>query len=363
MTTPMTDFRFYPATTNYSKPVGRTLFQNNILWCALSGSGIAFSFTGKKLSVEIKGDDRVLSMEQAVQIEKARIAFYVDGNRVIEDMVISPEKTYSIIEAAETETHLIQIIKLSESPMSVVGISKIITDENATLHPALEKPRKIEFIGDSITCGYGVDDSDLTHTFSTATEDVTKAYAYQTAHSLNADYSMVSYSGYGIYSGYTEGTRNTSELVPPFYTKIGFSRGLVNGQPITMTEWDFQSYQPDLIVLNLGTNDDSYCQDFEERQTEFIAHYQQFLQTIREKNPKAYILCTYGMMNQRMNPCIKKAIDSYQTESKDEKVSFVPLALQLESDGYVVDYHPSIITHIKAATTLADKIREIMKWE
>lgn len=49
----------------------------------------------------------------------------------------------------------------------------------------------MEFIGDSITCGYGVDDPDKEHHFKTATEDVTKAYAYKTALALNADYSMV----------------------------------------------------------------------------------------------------------------------------------------------------------------------------
>ena len=353
----------FSVTDNHVRYIGRTLFQNDILWCALSGSGISFSFTGQKLAIEIQGDDRALSMEDSMQNEKTRIAFYVDGERILEDMVTVSQKTYPIFDSEEMETHQIQMIKLSEAPMSIIGISKLITDENATLLPTPEKPRKLEFIGDSITCGYGVDDSDLTHTFSTKTEDMTKAYAYQTAQALNADYSMVSYSGYGIYSGYTEGAQNLSELVPPYYTKIGFSRGTVNGQSITMTEWDFQAYKPDMIVLNLGTNDFSYCQDFEDRQAEFVAHYQQFLQTIREKNQNTYILCTYGMMNQGLIPSIKKAIDSYQTESKDEKISFLPLALQLESDGYVVDYHPSIITHTKAANVLADKIREIMNWE
>lgn len=56
---------------------------------------------------------------------------------------------------------------------------------------------------DSITCGYGVDDEDRSHQFSTKTEDATKAYAYKTAQLLNADYSLVSYSGHGVVLGYT----------------------------------------------------------------------------------------------------------------------------------------------------------------
>ena len=95
-----------------------------------------------------------------------------------------------------------EIIKLSESPMSAVGI-EAFAEGSAEALP--EKPLKIEFIGDSITCGYGVDDEDENHQFTTATEDVTKAYAYKTAKALDAEYSMFSASGYGIVSGYTEG--------------------------------------------------------------------------------------------------------------------------------------------------------------
>lgn len=353
----------YPINLGCAKYIGRTVFEKNILWCVLSGSGIAFSFTGRKLDIEIYGDDSASSTDESVQTEKARIAFYIDGERLLDDMVTFSQKTYSIIDTNCVQTHQIQIIKLSEAPMSVVGISRLLTDEGAVLLPLSDKRRKLEFIGDSITCGYGVDDADLSHTFSTQTEDVTKSYAYLTAQALNADYSMVSYSGYGIYSGYTEGEQNPSELVPPYYTQIGFSRGTVDGKEIASSKWDFRSYKPNMIVLNLGTNDFSYCQNLEDRMEAFAEEYEKFLQTIRKHNKKAYILCTYGMMNQELMPYIKKAIDSYQKATMDEKISFLPLPLQSESDGYVIDYHPNIITHTKSAEILTDKIREIMNWE
>ena len=54
--------------------------------------------------------------------------------------------------------------------------------------------RAIEFIGDSITCGYGVDDEVAEHHFATGTEDTTRAYALRTARKLGVDYSLVSLS-------------------------------------------------------------------------------------------------------------------------------------------------------------------------
>lgn len=358
----MADNQYYVADDSHVKYVGRTLFQDNILWLALSGSGIEFTFQGKHLELLLQGDDNAASEHAPIQ-DKVRIAILIDGIRVVDDMLTISEKGYTLIDSTHPKTYCVQVIKLSEAPMSIVGIKQLIADESATLTPAKKKARRLEFIGDSITCGYGVDDSNLEHTFSTATEDVTKAYSYLTARALNADYSMVSYSGYGIISGYTDSDEKlTDQLVPPHYPVIGFSRGTLKQQQLMGKDWDFTNFRPDLIVLNLGTNDDSYCQGKEDRQEEFAASYQRFLQEIRRLNPDAVLLCTYGIMNQRLYPYIEKAVDAYKKESMDTEVYTMQFDLYQESDGYVVDYHPSTRTHNKAAWKLTQKIKEIMNW-
>ncbi|MDE6433493.1 MAG: GDSL family lipase [Lachnospiraceae bacterium] len=358
----MTALQYYVADDSHVKYVGRTLFQDHILWLALSGSGIEFTFHGKHLELLLQGDDNAASKDAPIQ-DKVRIAVLIDGIRVVDDMLTVSEKSYTLIEGTHPKTYHVQVVKLSEAPMSIVGIRQLITDENASLTPAKNKVRRIEFVGDSITCGYGVDDSNLEHTFSTATEDVTKAYAYLTAEALNADYSMVSYSGFGIISGYTDSDEKLADhLVPPYYPVIGFSRGTLRQEQIMGKDWDFANFRSDLIVLNLGTNDDSYCQDKQERQEEFAASYQKFLQEIRRLNPDAVLLCTYGIMNQRLYPYIEKAIDAYKKDTDDANVYSMKFDLYQESDGYVVDYHPGIRTHNKAAWMLVQKIKEIMNW-
>ncbi len=353
------------------KYLGRTLYRDGVLWLALSGSGIEFNYRGTDLLVTILGDDNAAS-----GVEQARIAIYIDDTRVIDDMIVTPQKTYSIIETglaagsslsdkdlANTK-HRIRIIKLTEAPMSVFGIKELLVNNDASLSPTADKALKLEFIGDSITCGYGVDDEDLSHTFSTKTEDVTKAYAYLAARILDADYSMVSYSGYGVYSGYTEeDERSVDELVPPYYPLVGYSRGTVNGKPVTAADWNFSSYVPELIVINLGTNDDSYCRDIPERQEEFVVYYKNFLKLVHEKNPNAYLLCTYGLMNTRLTPFIEKAVSLYTEETAHSRISFLPLPMQTEADGYVVDYHPHPDTHKKTAKIVSDRIREILQNE
>ncbi len=358
----MAALQYYPADDSHVKYIGRTLFQDNILWLALSGSGIEFDFQGSRLELLLQGDDNAASKDAPMQ-DKVRIAVLIDGIRVVDDMLTAAEKQYVLIDSNTIHTYHVQIIKLSESPMSIVGIKQLIADENAVLTPAKKRLRRLEFIGDSITCGYGVDDSNLEHTFSTATEDVTKTYAYLTAQALHADYSMVSYSGYGIISGFTQtDERLADQLVPPHYPIIGFSRGTINSESIMGKSWDFANYKPDLIVLNLGTNDDSFCQDKKDRQEEFAASYQKFLQDIRRLNPDAFILCTYGIMNQRLFPYIEKAIAAYQKDTNDKNIHSMKFDLYQESDGYVVDFHPSSRTHNKSAWMLVQKIKEIMNW-
>lgn len=360
----MATLQSYPADICHVKYLGRTLFQDDLLWLALSGSGIEFTFCGKYLELLLQGDDGASASGPGTEIDKARIAVLIDGIRVVDELLTVPEKSCKLIESTASGTYHIRILKLSEAPMAIVGIKALITDEGGILMPAPPQERRLEFIGDSITCGYGVDDSNLEHTFSTATEDVTKAYAYLTARALHADYSMVSYSGHGIISGYTEtDDKKISELVPPYYAMTGFSRGTYKQQAIIEKNWDFTAFIPDLIVINLGTNDDSYCQDNISRQEEFASAYQAFLKQVRFHNPNAVLLCTYGIMNERLYPYIEKAVAAYQSDTKDDNIHTMQFELQTDADGYVVDYHPSLKTHNKSAWALTQKIKEIMDWQ
>lgn len=346
--------------TGFVKYLGRTLPQNDILWLTLSGSGIEFSYEGKYLEIYLQGDDHT-----AAATDHARIAIYIDGERVVDAMIRSSQQSYTIIDEPASRTCTVRLIKLSEAPMSITGIHKLVMDDSAKILPTPAKTHRVEFIGDSITCGYGTDDDDMSHTFSTATEDVTKAYAYRTAQILDADYSMVSYSGYGVYSGFTDENtdiRNVTELVPPYYPLVGFSRGTYQGIAITMTEWDFCRFEPEIIVLNLGTNDNSYCGNDPQRQTDFIPFYHDFLTLIHEKNPDAYILCVYGLMNHELSFSIEEAVNRYRQSSGSDRISLLLLPTQADADGYVVDFHPSLNTHRKAASAVAAKIREIMGW-
>ncbi|MBQ8107879.1 MAG: GDSL family lipase [Ruminococcus sp.] len=344
------------------KLLGRTyLDDKGVLWCALSATGAEFTFTGKKLEVTIMGDS-VASRDD--EENQCRLAFYVDGERVIDDMLNEPTRTYTVIDEEEEVTRTVRILKLSETAMSAMGIAPIEPKEGAVIAPTSHKAHRVEFIGDSITCGYGVDDEDENHQFRTGTEDVTKAYAYKTVQALDLDYSLFSVSGWGILSGYSDdGTIRAEQRIPDYYEKLGFSYGDFGEIKPQDIDWDFGRYQPELVVINLGTNDDSYCGGDKEREAEYSKRYVSFLKTVREHNPHAHIMMCLGIMGDRLFGGVEAAFEEYRSESGDENISTFRFTPQNgEEDGYAANWHPTERTHDKASAALVEHIKSVMKW-
>ncbi|OWA33160.1 GDSL family lipase [Saccharibacillus sp. O16] len=344
----------FKANSQTVKSLGRTYEYEDAMWLTLSGSGVEFSVRGKKVEITLKGDQVAEGADNL-----ARVGIYVNDQRVIDDQIDRRSKSYEVWSSEQEQPVTIRIVKLSEAAMSTVGIDEIRAETDGTIKPTPDRKWKIEFIGDSITCGYGVDDASGQQPFSTATEDATRAYAYLTAQALEADYSLVCYSGYGIISGYTDnGQKLLTHILPDYYERLAKSEGRLNGtlNPLDV-EWDFARFVPDLVVLNLGTNDDSYAQDEVERQTEFAERYGDFLHTVRRRNPQASILCTLGMMGDRLYPFVEQAVSHYQSETGDHRVSVMRFDVQQAEDGYGSDGHPSPLTHAKAAEKLTAHIR------
>lgn len=352
----------YVASGEKVKVIGRTYVDaNNQRWLTNTTSGIEFTFTGTKAAVTLVGDFLATGGSEANQ---ARIAMYVDGERVVDDMVDDAEKTYEIVTDSSVAAHTVKVLKLSESASATVGIKDITVTAVGGIKPTADKAHRIEFIGDSITCGYGIDDEVKEHTFKNSTEDGSKTYAYKTAMALDADYSTVSVSGIGVISNYTSaGVKNDENVMPLYYDKVGYSwSAFGDWQSPAKLEWDFNQFQPEAVVINLGTNDSSYVAGDVGRQAEFVEGYVAFIKQIRAKNPNATIFCTLGIMGADLYPQIKEAVATYTAQTGDKNVTSMQFDQQNMNDGLCVDWHPSEKTNTKAAAKLTNYMKEVMGW-
>ncbi|MBQ8921299.1 MAG: hypothetical protein IJ060_03950 [Oscillospiraceae bacterium] len=335
-----------PATETTVKLIGRTLLKDQAEWLVQSGSAVECTVTGTAASVTIVGDGCVYSDEKY----RPRYAVYVDDELLTDVVMSEPKQTVPLFQGTAQRTAKVRVIHLSEANNGAIGVQDFTVTSSAKqpVKPTAKKDLTIEFIGDSITCAYGVEADSQYVSFETGTENFTMSYAYLTAEMLDADYSAVSYSGHGIISGYSnDGAVNTESLVPPVYEFVGKPADY-------QTEWDFAANPNDVVVVNLGTNDDSYAtKDLETRGKEYQEGYVSFLKQIRAKNPDAAIVCTLGIMGcEELYPYIEAAV----AEVNDPKITCYQSPTQKSADGYGADWHPSPKTHQLNAYLLADKI-------
>lgn len=346
----------YRAVAENVKLVGRTYDDGKSTWLVQSGSAVEFDLTASEASVTITGDSAI----EAEEKYRPRYAVFVDDELIEDDLMSTPEKEITLLKEKSQKTVRVKIIHLSEANNGAIGVKNINTVSSAKkpLVPVPAKDLSIEFIGDSITCAYGVEGKSNYDPFMTSTENFMKSYAYLTAQKLNADYSAVSYSGHGIISGYTSsGDRETESLVPDYYTNIAKLSDYAK-------PWDFKSHHNDVVVINLGTNDDTYVgKDLDTRSDEFTDAYVDFLNVVRKNNPDAYIICTVGTMGcDEMYPAIEKAVSEFKSKT-DKNIMCYLSAVQNPANGYGSDWHPSAVTQQMSAYVLADKICEALGME
>lgn len=347
----------FVADDKHVRTIGRSIFFNNIRYLSWSCSAVEFIFTGTEITAEIWTD--WVKDEPWKEIFQPYFAVFVNDEAVPIKRFAVNEGTsvYPIYKSETAETVKIRVMKLSEAAFSKTGIAAINAD--GEIVPTNPHARRIEFIGDSITCGFGIEGKCTEEGFRTATENPYINYAAKTARSLGAEYNLVSWSGIGVYSSDTKTDEiNDSWLMPMLYDYADLAlEGLIGIDK--HVEWNFNSFVPDVIVINLGTNDNFYTKGIAERIEGFKHAYENFVRKIRKKNPNSHIICALGMMGIELYPAIEDVVNNIN----DNKVCTLEFDVQRKEDGIGCENHPNYITHNKAAVKLTEKISELTGWE
>lgn len=344
--------RFVPDTKSI-KAMGRIRRMNGIFYLGNAGSYLEFELTASRLRMTLDTKKGLSGSDYATWLSVS-----IDGT---ERAIVLREGIceYPVFAFSSPRTVTVRLTKRSESGYGNTGILALDTDA-AAICPTAQKKRRIEFIGDSITCGYGCEQTDG-EPFDTSGENCRAAYAVRTAEMLDADYHLVAQSGIGVLSSCVEENAerpNVQCLMPRLYRYTDLSCDEIRGWSAEV--WNPDAWRPQLIVVNLGTNDALFVRSDLERTEAFGAAYECFLRQLIVANPDAAILGTLGVMNRSL--CDEAAHRTEILRREGQRVGFFRQTPQDPADGIGSAGHPSARTHEKSAEELATAIREFMDW-
>lgn len=337
--------------------LGRTSVYDGAVCAFWTASGIELTLKAADLSVEVEsvyGDlaiwlDVVIDGELSQRICLPRgitvipVFTGMDGTRV---------RTVRILRDTQA---------MAQDRVSVLKIRSVEADRDAVFLPSPEPALRLEVIGDSITSGEGAG-LEKQEEWVPAVFSAVNSYGYLTAELLKSRVNILSSSGWGLYASWDA---RTECALPPYYNGVcALAGGEENARAGAQEPWDFATYRPDVIVINLGTNDSGALNNStrwtrKEYQPLFIDTAIRFLQNLREKNPDSYLLWAYGMLGNDMEPWILKAIEDYHAQSGDARVSYFALPPS-DAAHLGVRSHPNRLAHEEAARVLAGEIRRLV---
>lgn len=303
-----------------------------------SGSGFELAVRGGTVKANLSGP--TTNRDAAVWM-----AVYVDGKRTQKiALKEGTEEWYTLaVDLPADKVTSIRVVKLSEASWGQAVLQGIKVS-GELLKPTLPN-RRILWIGDSITCGFGVLGKKSTEPFSTRTQDVTLTYGWLLSDAFDAQRHIISVSGYGVATANTGST--TDGLIPKIYSQVGLQN---------TAQWAHEQYQPDLIVVNLGTNDVYGGTDA----ATLRGGVRSFLTQLRTAHPSATIVWVYGLMRDDFSQDIQAEVETFA--KTDSAVHFLPAEIAKDSAEIGSMDHPSDDAHARLAKTLQPQLRTIMGW-
>lgn len=332
---------FYSAANSKIQYVGRVDFSNPSkpkMWA--SGAYVIVKFKGTFCDLDINDEVIYGTVHNYLQIK-------VDDQPAYRIQLKNKENKIELVKDLPMGEHTIIICKNTEFENGYIEIIGFNCEQ--LLSPPAKQKRKIEFIGDSITCGFGSDESEIKCGDKGSQwydqHNAYMAYGPITARSLNAQYHLSAVSGIGLIHSCCD----KKILMPQVFDKINMAKNEL--------KWDFKQYQPDVVTVCLGQNDG--IQD----SAQFCKAYVQFAQTLRGYYPKAkLIFLTSPMADKPLKTALMKYITAVKTElvkKGDKNIgSYFFTKQSIKGCGS----HPSLTEQKEIGDELTAYLKKAMKW-
>jgi len=331
-------------------------------------SGFEFEFDGSLLLAEIITSPYIWSesiindvTQQSETIKQTDwpwvIVLLDEDEKPYRKFQLNAEKEeYLLFSSNAPEHHRIRLIRLNEAAFYRTEL-QILRYDGTISRSTHSYNGRIEFIGDSITCGFGIATNNYNRLFYGIDEDGWETYASLTARKLNYEPQMVCVSGITLSSGF--------QWMPYVFgmKEIYPYADWFNSFSSSKQRWDFSSHHADIVVVNLGTNDATgiaKSDNPEEAEQKFAREYRDFLSCLREKyGSETIIICALGTMDYYLFDHIKSISDELRADGDQRIYSFKFQKMMPDSSDVGALGHPTYIRHKKMSEELCRFIQQI----
>jgi len=317
------------------------------------GSAVRVRFDGTGIKVQLA--ERSFEKDEYGQVAHNWYDVTIDGNPAPPFQALEGKQTYTLAAALPRGEHQVVVRKRTEAFVGEGALTGFELEPGAKLLPASAPARRIEFIGDSITAGFGVEGKDASCLFSAETENYSRTYAALTAAALDAEQIAVASAGVGVFRNWRGGNDNT---IGELYVRTLPTQ--------TSSRWDFSNWTPDAVVINLGTGDFT---SGDPGRDVFVAAYRQLLARVRQNYPSALIVVGVGPMLSDLWPQGAQALTrgrGYISEvvgaASDARIKLIEFPNQDAASSFGCKTHPSAATQQQMAEQLTGFLRHELAW-
>ncbi len=312
----------------------------------MDNGAVSYDWVGTYVQTDFTGSSIAVRMSEEGE---SYHQVFIDG-KLVGKLRFTGKEPHDVLLAKNLGkgTHRLRLQKVTEGEYGRSTIFSFTAGGKGSFKAVRPKDRLIEVIGDSYTCGYGSEGTEDSH-FELKTENCDKGYACAIARYFDADYVLVAHSGMGVTRNYAGKTMRTmSERYPLLFDDHD------------SIAYDFKQYRPNLVMINLGTNDFSTSA----APSDYVSKYVKLIKVVKSHyGDDLPVLCVTPHSANIFLLAALRELGKKVEGLKNVRVAEPMPDIVVKGHDIGSDWHPNWKGHQKIASTLIPVVSTMTGWE
>ena len=326
-----------------------------------SAEGFTMDWPGSYARLSVKGSRLDVEIDAVYGLRRDYLSFEVDGLTAQTFSPIEGRHWYTVFLGMEAQkTHSVRIIKETMAFDDPCRVRLLRARTDGEILPVTPFDRRIEFIGDSITCGEGCRGPEEFDEWLPMMFGAGSAFPRLVSDGAGAEFNCVSISGWGVLNGWDN---NPGSRLPSVYSKLCAQK--------TDADYAFD-FDPDAVVIALGTNDNNAMTqppftdpvtgetnkftDSPEDIERLTLAALDFITDIHKRNPRAKIIWASFYTGGTVHDALLDAVTRAAKQGIPAVFTVLCDLNNLPQGGMGSRYHPGPVTH----KLIAEKLLELL---